>query len=91
MATIAEYETNGAAGGILKPGRWLRLRITAWMIALFLAVGMGSGLTYALIRKTAGNGMAAVLGHPVESRGGITESEGQRVVQSLTARKDHRS
>ncbi|HEY6916034.1 MAG TPA: type II CAAX endopeptidase family protein [Allosphingosinicella sp.] len=65
MATIAEYETGGDVGGILKAGRWRRLRITAWMIILFLAIGIASALTYALIRKAAGNGTTAVLGAEV--------------------------
>ena len=65
-------------------GRPLTAKTRARMFALFAEEGIADA-------DAQRRGMAAVLGHPVESRGGITESEGQRVVQSLAARKDHRS
>ena len=65
-------------------GRPLTAKTRAHMFALFAEAGIADA-------DAQRRGMAAVLGHPVESRGGITESEGQRVVQSLISRKDHRS
>ena len=65
-------------------GRPLTAKTRAHMFALFAEAGIADA-------DAQRRGMAAVLGHQVESRGGITESEGQRVVQSLASRKDHRS